>query len=62
VRFILALAQLAEAPPPFAAVGAFLMAVAEHQPLPSVPSGLPDQLKQILEALADAVREQDRQA
>ena len=52
-----ALAQLADAPAPFPAVGAFLRAVAEGQPVPTVPEGLPEVVREILEKLAEAVGE-----
>jgi len=50
-----ALAQLADAPAPFAAVAAFLKAIAEGQPMPVVPAGLPDVVREIMEKLAEAV-------
>ncbi len=50
-----ALAQLASAPAPFAAVAAFLKAIAEGQPMPVVPEGLPDVVREIMEKLAEAV-------
>jgi len=46
------LAALEEAPAPWDQVGRFLQAVATHRrPLPPVPSGLPEELAQVLEAL-----------
>ena len=49
------LAQLAEAPAPFPAIGAFLRAIAEGQPVPAVPAGLPEAVREMLEKLAEAV-------
>ncbi len=53
------LAQMADAPAPFDALGAFLQAVAAGGPLPALPGALPDELREVLEALAEAVREND---
>ena len=53
------LAQMADAPAPFDALGGFLQAVAGGGPLPALPEALPDELRQVLEALAEAVREDD---
>ena len=46
------LAALEGYPTPWGQVGRFLQAVAAHRrPLPPVPSGLPEELAQLLEAL-----------
>ena len=45
--------------PPFGALGGFLRAVADGGLLPALPGALPDELRQVLEALAEAVREDD---
>jgi tetratricopeptide (TPR) repeat protein len=49
-----AFAKLAKLPAPLPVVGAFLHAVATGAPVPPVPPGLPDELTQILTALAAA--------
>ena len=54
-----ALAQMAGAPEPFKALGFFLQKIADRQPLPAVPAGLPAELGKIVEALAEAIRDHD---
>jgi tetratricopeptide (TPR) repeat protein len=54
-----ALAQLADAPAPLDAVGAFLRAVADGKPPPPVPGALPAKLREILDTLAEAIRDGD---
>ena len=54
-----ALAQMAGAPEPFPALGAFLQKIADREPLPPVPAGLPAELGKIVEALAEAIRQND---
>ncbi|MBU0494083.1 MAG: tetratricopeptide repeat protein [Chloroflexi bacterium] len=49
-----ALAQLADAPPPFDAIAAFLQTVAAGGALPPAPPGLPPELARILDALVEA--------
>jgi hypothetical protein len=46
-----ALAQLAQAPPPLGAVAPFLKAIADGQPAPPLPVGLPAPVVEVLEAL-----------
>ena len=46
------LAQLETQPPPLPAVAAFLKAVADGHPPPTVPDGLPPELREMLQALA----------
>lgn len=55
-----ALAKLAGLPPPLCVVGLFLQAIAGGQELPPVPEGLPPELKELLEKLAQAVDEIDK--
>lgn len=50
-----ALAQLAAAPEPWSAVGAFLQAVVAGQPLLPIPQELPPEVAQILERLTEAL-------
>ena len=54
-----ALAQLADAPAPWGALGGFLQAATDGGPLPALPDDLPDELREVLEALVQAVREND---
>jgi hypothetical protein len=51
------LAQLQAAQPPFPEIGAFLHAIAAGSALPSVPAGLPREIKGLLEALREACLE-----
>ncbi len=54
-----ALARLADYPAPLDAVGAFLRAVADGKPPPPVPGALPAKLREILDTLAEAIRDGD---
>ncbi|MDP7216202.1 MAG: TIR domain-containing protein [Rhodospirillales bacterium] len=54
-----ALARLADYPAPLDAVGAFLRAVADGKPPPPVPGALPAKLREILDALAESIRDGD---
>ena len=50
-----ALAQLEQAPPPLGSIAPFLRAVGSGQPVPPLPSGLPEELASILQELVRAV-------
>ena len=50
-----ALAQLEQAPPPLGSIAPFLRAVGAGQPVPPLPSGLPEELASILQELVWAV-------
>jgi tetratricopeptide (TPR) repeat protein len=54
-----ALAQMAGAPEPFPTLGSFLQKIADRAPLPPVPTGLPAELGKIVEALAQAIHQND---
>ncbi len=53
------LAQLEQLPAPFPGFAAFLRQIAAGQ-LPPIPSGLPAELGQLLEAMAQAIRQAQR--
>lgn len=50
-----ALAQLAEAPPPLGPVGDFLQVLARGEPAPPIPPGLPGEMTEILQKLAESL-------
>jgi hypothetical protein len=51
------LAHLVGAPAPFGAIGSFLQAIAAGQPVPPLPTGLPADVTDILQALVAAIKQ-----
>jgi tetratricopeptide (TPR) repeat protein len=54
-----ALATLAERPPPLSEIPPFLHAIAAGQAIPPIPSGLPSELAEILQTLAETVKREE---